>query len=76
MNNMIKELFDEQKEDLFNLAKEGYSDSDIRDYCAENNIPYRLAQNFIDETYEHLNNNDIDGPEIQRNNGVKKYEIF
>ena len=64
MNNMIKELFDEQKEDLFNLAKEGRSDSDIRDYCVENNIPYRLAQNFIDETYEHLNNNDIDGPEI------------
>ena len=64
MNNMIKELFDEQKEDLFNLARRGCSNSDIRDYCTENNIPYRLAQDFMDETYEHLNNNDIDGPEI------------
>lgn len=57
MNNMIKELFDEQKEDLFNLVKEGCSDSDIRDYCAENNISYKLAQDFIDETYEYLDNN-------------------
>ena len=64
MNNMKKELFDEQKEDLFNLAKEGRSGSDVRDYCAENNIPYRLAQNFIDETYKFLDNNDIDEPEI------------
>lgn len=64
MNNMIKELFDEQKEDLFNLVKEGRSGSDIRDYCVENNIPYRLAQDFIDETYKFLDNNDIDEPEI------------
>ena len=64
MNNMIKELFDEQKEDLFNLAKEGCSDSDVRYYCAENNIPYKLAQNFMDETYKFFDNNNINGPEI------------
>lgn len=64
MINIKKELFDEQKEDLFNLAKKGCSDSDIRDYCVENNIPYRLAQDFIDETYKFLDNNDIDEPEI------------
>lgn len=64
MINTKKELLDEQKEDLFNLAKEGRSDSDIRDYCAENNIPYRLAQNFMDETYKYLDNNDVDEPEI------------
>ncbi len=64
MNNIKKELFDEQKEDLFNLVKEERSGSDIRDYCVENNIPYRLAQDFIDETYKFLDNNDIDEPEI------------
>ena len=64
MNNMKKELFDEQKEDLFNLTKGGYSDLDVRDYCAENNIPYRLAQDFIEETYKHLDNNGIDMEEV------------
>ena len=64
MINIKKELFDEQKEDLFNLAKKDYSNSDIRDYCAENNIPYRLAQDFMDETYKFLDNNDINEPEI------------
>ena len=64
MNNVIKELFNEQKEDLFNLTKEGCSDSDIRDYCAENNIHHRLAQDFMDETYKFLDNNDINEPEI------------
>ena len=44
--------------------KEGGSDSDVRNYCAENNIPYRLAQDFIDETYEHLDNNGIDMEEV------------
>ena len=64
MINIKKELFDEQKEDLFNLAKKRCSDSDVRDYCAENNISYRLAQDFMDKTYEHLDNNDINEPEI------------
>ena len=64
MINIKKELFDEQKEDLFNLAKEGCSDLDVRDYCAENNIPYRLARDFMDETYKFLDNNDIDELEI------------
>ena len=64
MNNMIKELFDEQKEDLLNTPKQACSDSDVRDYCAENNIPYKLAQNFMDETYKFFNNNNIDEPEI------------
>lgn len=27
-------------------------------------IPYRLAQDFMDETYKHLDNNGIDEPEI------------
>lgn len=54
---MIKELFNEQKEDLFNLAQRECTDSDVKDYCAENNIPYRLAQDFMDEyekTSEYL----------------------
>lgn len=45
----MKELFDEQKEDLFNLAQRGYTDSDVKDYCAENNIPYRLAESFMED---------------------------
>lgn len=64
MNNIKKELFDEQKEDLFNLAKKNCSDSDIRDYCAKNNIPYRFAQDFMNETYKFLDSNDVDEPEI------------
>lgn len=32
---MAKELFDEQKEDLFNLMKNGCTDENIRDYCAK-----------------------------------------
>ena len=61
---MTKELLNEHKEDLFNLALRGCTDSDVIDYCAENNIPYRLAQNFMDETYKFLDNNDVDEPEI------------
>lgn len=57
---MMKELFNEQKEDLFNLAKNGYTDSNVKDYCVENNVPYRLAQDFLTETYQYLNNCDID----------------
>lgn len=53
---MIKELFDEQKEDLFYFALKGCSDSDIKDYCAENNIPYKLAHDFIDEVYKFYGN--------------------
>ena len=56
----MKELFDEQKEDLFNLAQRGCTDSDVRDYCNENNIPYRLAWDFMDETYKHLDDNSLD----------------
>lgn len=51
---MAKKLFDEQKEDLFALAQRGCTDSDVRDYCAENNVPYRLAQDFMAETYRYL----------------------
>ena len=53
---MIKELSNKQQEDLFNLARIGCSDSDIKDYCAENNIPYKLAQDFIDEVYKFYGN--------------------
>ena len=56
----MKELFDEQKEDLFNLAQRGCTDSDVRDYCDENNIPYRLAWDFMDETYKHLDDNSLE----------------
>lgn len=56
---MIKELFDEQKEDLFNLIKNGCTDEDIRDYCTENNISYRQVQDFIIETREYLKNNPV-----------------
>lgn len=56
---MIKELFDEQKEDLFNLVKNGYTDENIRDYCAENNISYRQTQDFITETQEYIKNNPV-----------------
>lgn len=56
---MMKELFNEQKEDLFNLAKNGCTDSNVKDYCVENNVPYRLAQDFLTETYQYLNNCDI-----------------
>ena len=56
---MVKELFDEQKEDLFNLVKNGYTDENIRDYCAENNISYRQAQDFITETQEYIKNNPV-----------------
>ena len=56
---MIKELFDEQKEDLFNLVKNGYTDENIRDYCTENNISYRQAQDFITTTQEYLKNNPV-----------------
>ena len=53
---MIQELFNEQQEELFNLALKGCSDSDIKDYCAENNIPYKLAHDFIDEVYKFYGN--------------------
>ena len=56
----MKELFYEQKEDLFNLAQRGCTDSDVRDYCDENNIPYRLAWDFMDETYKHLDDNSLE----------------
>lgn len=63
---MMKELFDEQKEDLFNLAQRGCTDSDVKDYCAENNISYRLAQDFMNKTYKYLNNNCIDDSKYSR----------
>lgn len=56
----MKELFDEQKEDLFNLAKKGCTNLNVKDYCVENNVPYRLAQDFLTETYQYINNCDID----------------
>lgn len=52
---MMNELLNEQKEDLFNLVQRGCTDSDIRDCCIENKIPYILARKFIDEAYEYLN---------------------
>ncbi len=51
---MMNELLNEQKEDLFNFAQRGCTDSDIRDYCVENKIPYTLARKFMDEVYEYL----------------------
>ena len=56
---MAKELLNEQKEDLYNLALRGCTDSDVIDYCAENDIPYRLARCFMDETYRYLDNKQL-----------------
>lgn len=53
---MTKELLNEQKEYLYNLAVRGCTDSDVIDYCAENDIPYRLARCFMEETYRYLDN--------------------
>lgn len=56
---MAKKLFDEQKEDLLNLVKNRYTYENIRDYCIENNIPYRQTQDFITETQEYIKNNPV-----------------
>ena len=50
----MRELYNEQKEDLYKLMLRGCTTSDIKDYCRENNIPYEMAKNFISEAHLHI----------------------
>ncbi len=54
---MLKDLYEEQKEDLFNLVQKGCADSEIRNYCSENNVSYGVAQSFIAKTKQYLDKN-------------------
>ena len=51
---VVRELYNEQKEDLYKLMLRGCTTSDIKDYCIENNIPYGMAKNFISEAHLHI----------------------
>ena len=51
---LVRELYNEQKEDLYKLMLRGCTTSDIKDYCIENNIPYEMAKNFISESHLHI----------------------
>lgn len=50
----MRELYNEQKEDLYKLMLRGCTTSDIKDYCIENNIPYEMAKNFTSEAHLHI----------------------
>lgn len=50
----MRELYNEQKEDLYKLMLRGFTTSDIRDYCIENSIPYGLARDFINKAQLHI----------------------
>lgn len=50
----MRELYNEQKEDLYKLMLRGCTTSDIKDYCIENNIPYEMAKNFISEAHLYI----------------------
>lgn len=50
----MRELYNEQKEDLYKLMLRGCATSDIKDYCIENNISYGRAKDFISEAHLHI----------------------
>lgn len=51
---LVRELYNEQKEDLYKLMLRGCTTSDIKDYCIENNISYGMAKDFISEAHLHI----------------------